>query len=57
MRSSIVIMQNNYIYQHYSAFTVNSKFQLLFKHSTIPCTINCLSAILVVLEDGSIKVP
>jgi len=43
--------------QHSSAFTVNSKFQHLFKHSAITCTTDCLSMILIVLEDGPIKVP
>jgi len=35
---------------------MSSRFQLLFKHSTIPCTIDHLSMNLVVLEDGPIKV-
>jgi len=55
MRFSIVMTQNNFIYQHSSVFTVNSRFQLLYKHVTIPCTTECLSTILAVLEDGPIK--
>jgi len=57
MRPIIVMMQNNSICQHSSSFTANSGFQLIFKHSTIPCTIDHLPTILVVLEDGSIIVP
>jgi hypothetical protein len=57
MRSGIVMMQNNSICQHYSVFPANSGFQLLFKHSTMLCTIDHLSTIMVVLEDGPIKVP
>jgi hypothetical protein len=45
-------MQNNSICQHSSAFTENSRFKILFKHSTIPCSIVPLSTILVVLEMG-----
>jgi len=54
---SIIMMQNNSNSQHSFAFTVNSGFQLLFKCNTIPCTIDHLSMILVVLKDGPIKVP
>jgi hypothetical protein len=56
MRLSVVMMLNNSICQHSSACTVNSGFQLLFKHSTVPCTIDHLSMILVVLDDGPIIV-
>jgi len=45
----------NSIYQHSSAFTTNSGFQLLFKYSTILCINDCLHMILVVLEDEAIK--
>jgi hypothetical protein len=34
---SIVMMKKNSICQHYSMFTANSRFQLLFKHGTILC--------------------
>jgi len=50
MRLSNVIIQNNSIWKHFSAFTVNNRFQLLSTHSTI------LSMILVKLKDGPIKV-
>jgi len=50
-------MQNDSICQHSSAFTVNNRFELLFKYSTIPCIIDHLFVILVVLKDGLIKVP
>jgi len=56
IRSSVVMMQNNYICQHSSVFTANGRFHILFKHNTIPCTIDYLSMILVVLEVGPIKV-
>jgi hypothetical protein len=56
MRMSIVMMQNNSICQHSSALTVNIGFQLLFIHSTIPCTINSLSMILEMLVDETIKI-
>jgi len=57
LRSSVVMMQNNSIYQHSCLFTVNSEFKLLFKYSTVPCTAYHLSMILVVLMGGSIKDP
>jgi hypothetical protein len=57
VKFSVVMMQNNSICQHFSVFTMSSRFQLLFKHSTIPCTIDHLSTILVVLKAGPIKVP
>jgi hypothetical protein len=56
MSLSVDTIQNNSICQNSSAFNVNSGFQLLFKHCTI-CNIDHLSMILVVLEDGPIKVP
>jgi len=49
------MMNNNSICQQSSAFTVNSGFQLLSKHSTTLCTTEHLSTILVVLKDGPIK--
>jgi hypothetical protein len=48
---SVVVMRNYPFCQHSSAFTANCGFKLLFKLSTIPCTI------LVVLEGEPIKVP
>jgi len=51
MRSSVIMMQSNFIYWYSSAFTVNSKY------SIIPCTVDCLSMIMVVLKDGPIEVP
>jgi len=36
MRSSTVMMQNNFIFQNSSVFTANSRLQLIFKRSTIP---------------------
>jgi hypothetical protein len=42
---------------HSSAFTASSRFELLFKHSTIPCTTDHLSMILAVLKDGPTEVP
>jgi len=53
--SSVVIIQNNSICQHYSAFTVHSGFQLLFKYSTMSCTTDHLTMILVVLKDEPIR--
>jgi len=53
---SIVMMQNISFCQNFSVVTVNSGFQLLFKHSTILCTLDRLSMILVVLENVPIKV-
>jgi len=55
MRPSIVMMENNSTYYNFIVFAVNSGFQLLFKHSTVLCTIDHLSLILVVLENGLIK--
>jgi len=52
MGLSIVKMQDNSICQHSSVFTANSRFRILFKHSTIVCTFDCLSMLLLVLEDG-----
>jgi len=51
------MMQNNAICQHSPASTANSGFQILFKQSTILCTIDRLSMILVVYEDEPIEVP
>jgi len=45
------------VYQHSSVFTANSGFQLLFKHGTIPCNIDHLPMILVVVEDRPFEVP
>jgi len=55
-RLNIITMQNNSICQQCSAFIANSGFQLLYKHSTIPCATNCLSTFLVVLKDGPTEV-
>jgi hypothetical protein len=49
------MIQNNFC-RHSSVFTANSGFHLLFKLSTILCTTDRLSTILVVLKDGPIKV-
>jgi len=57
MKLNIVVMQNNSIHQYSSVFSVKSGFQLLFKHITILCTIDFMSTILVVLEDGPSEVP
>jgi hypothetical protein len=57
VRSTSVTMQNNSICQHSSAFAASSGFHLHLKHSTIPYTINRLSTILVVPEEGPIEVP
>jgi len=56
MRLNVVI-QNNSVCHHSSDFIVSSRVQLLFKQSTIPCTIDHLSMILVVLKDIPVKVP
>jgi hypothetical protein len=55
MRSSIVMVQTNSIYQHSSAFFVNGRFKLLLKHSTVLCTVDDLSMILVLLKDGPLN--
>jgi hypothetical protein len=52
---TVVTMRNNSTCQHSSVFTANSGFQLVFKHSTTPCTVGQLFMILVVLEDGPIR--
>jgi hypothetical protein len=56
MRLSVIMMQNNSICQDSFAFTANSGFRIFFKYSTVPCTVDHLSTILVVLEDGPITV-
>jgi hypothetical protein len=53
MRSSVVMTQNNSICQHSSVFTVNSGFHLLFMCNM--CTVDHLSMLLVVLEDGPVE--
>jgi hypothetical protein len=50
------MMQNHSFCQHSSALAVNNRFQFIFKHSTIPCTIDQMAMILVVLEVEPIKV-
>jgi hypothetical protein len=57
MRSSVVMMKNNSTCRHSSALTVYSGFQLLFKHSIIPCTIDRLSTTPTVLANGPNKDP
>jgi hypothetical protein len=52
MRSSIVMMQNNSVFQPSSLITVKNGFHLLFRQSTIPCTIVCLFWMLAVPKDG-----
>jgi hypothetical protein len=54
---SAVTTQNNSICRHSYVLIANSRFQLHSKHSTIPCTINNLSTILLVLNDGPTEVP
>jgi len=56
MRLSVVMMLNNSVCHHSSAFSANSGFQFILKLSIIPCTTDHFSTILVVLKDGPIEV-